>query len=133
MMFAIAAFGVAAALAVGLVLVNRGGDAPTYVAALAPLAGGDDARIEASVSDGRVVLDGSNVPVLDAGHTYQLWMLDEDSQVRSAGLFVPSEDGTVAATLDVELDDAQALAVTVEPSGGSPQATTDPIYYGEFG
>jgi anti-sigma-K factor RskA len=70
---------------------------------------------------------GTNLPSLPAGKVYELWFQPAtDAAVQPAGTFVP-KDGTVVAPTSVG-DTVVALAVSVEPSGGSQQPTTTPIY-----
>jgi len=113
---------VAAAVGIGVVLARRTDHAPAVASAV--LVGEGPATIDAQVSSsGRLTLTGRDVPTIDAAHTYQLWMIDRDQQVRSAGLFAPSTDGSVTAEFTVDLSDASTLAVTLEPAGGSKVAT----------
>lgn len=58
---------------------------------------------------------------------YQLWFADPDGSVRSAGLLTVDEDETAVPLYAGDLADAEGVAVTVEPAGGSEQPTTDPI------
>lgn len=62
---------------------------------------------------------------LPAGRTYQMWYVDPGDAVRSAGLLA-AEAGLQSATLPPP-GAAAALAVTVEPSAGSAEPTSDPI------
>ena len=72
-----------------------------------------------------VVLRG--LPELDEDQTYQLWYIDDPDVplIRSAGTIGPSVD--TSPTLLTEIDDAQLVALSVEPSGGSEQPTTTPL------
>jgi anti-sigma-K factor RskA len=56
--------------------------------------------------------------------TYQLWVIDR-GQARSAGLL--GSGGKVVQLLDGGLAGADAVGVTVEPRGGSPQPTSTPV------
>lgn len=58
-------------------------------------------------------------------HTYQLWLIEGD-QPASAGLFEVS-NGKAILEVDDSLEGVDAVAVTVEPEGGSPQPTSDPV------
>jgi anti-sigma-K factor RskA len=60
-----------------------------------------------------------------SNHTYQVWLLD-GGQPTSAGTFDP-ESGLGSLQTDRSLDDVDGVAVTVEPEGGSPAPTGDPI------
>ncbi len=73
----------------------------------------------------RVVLVAEDMPPLPEGKTYQIWVIEDDTP-QPSGLFEPGED-SVAAVVEHPLDEADAVAVTVEPEGGSPKPTTDPV------
>jgi hypothetical protein len=68
------------------------------------------------------------VPVPKAGRTYQLWLVTPTAKI-SAGTFVPKPNGEVLvrATYALPKDSLAAVAVTDEPTGGSPQPTTAPM------
>ena len=71
-----------------------------------------------------LVLTGSNLPALPAGRTYQLWFVTPRAPV-SAGLLKPDEAGRLTMVLNTPADipAPAALAVTIEPEGGSPGPT----------
>jgi anti-sigma-K factor RskA len=73
----------------------------------------------------RAVLVVEDMPAVPEGKTYQIWVIEDDVP-KPSGLFEPSED-SIAAVVEHPLDEADAVAVTVEPDGGSPQPTTDPM------
>jgi anti-sigma-K factor RskA len=58
-------------------------------------------------------------------HTYQLWLIDEEGPT-SAGTFDVT-DGVALIELEHSLEGYGTVAVTVEPAGGSPGPTSDPI------
>jgi anti-sigma-K factor RskA len=67
-----------------------------------------------------------NLPQLEAGKTYQVWLIDPDGKRTSGGLFTPvKESGYTTATIHspVPIGEFKGLGVTVEPSGGSPGPT----------
>jgi hypothetical protein len=68
------------------------------------------------------------VPVPKSGRTYQLWLVTPTAKI-SAGTFVPKPNGEVLvrATYALPKDSLAAVAVTDEPTGGSPQPTTPPL------
>ena len=76
-------------------------------------------EVTTSVSAGRTVVTGHDVPDLDAGRTYELWFVDEDGPVPAGtfttdgGSFVHRVDGVAPET----------VAITNEPEGGSAQPT----------
>ena len=84
------------------------------------------ARAELVTLEGdRAVLVVENMPPVPEGKTYQIWVI-EDEVPQPSGLFEPSED-SIAAVVEHRLDEADAVAVTVEPEGGSPKPTSDPM------
>ena len=90
-------------------------------------------RVEAEVmilEDDRVVLMAENMPRLPEDRTYQIWVIEGDDP-RPSGVFEP-QDESVAAVVEDPLDEADAIAVTVEPAGGSSQPTTDPMLIGKL-
>ncbi len=78
--------------------------------------------VVSSDQQNKAVFTAANLPAPGTGKTYQLW-LDHDGTMRPAGLI--EHDGTV--TLDGDPADAGAVGLTLEPAGGSPQPTTDPL------
>jgi anti-sigma-K factor RskA len=88
------------------------------------------ARAELVVLEGDgAVLMAEDMPPLPEGQTYQIWVIEDDTPEPS-GLFEPA-DGPVAAVVESPLEGADAVAVTVEPEGGSPQPTSDPMLVAE--
>ena len=73
-----------------------------------------------------------NLPAPKQGRTYQLWLVAANAQKISAGTFTPMENGdaVVRATYALAKDGLAAIAVTDEPSSGSPQPTTTPFLVG---
>jgi anti-sigma-K factor RskA len=74
----------------------------------------------------RAVLVVDDLPTPPEGRTYQTWILHDDV-AEPAGLFEPNDSGRAAAPIEGSLEDADAVAVTVEPSGGSSSPTDDPL------
>ncbi|MFI5821642.1 anti-sigma factor domain-containing protein [Streptomyces rishiriensis] len=77
----------------------------------------------ASASEGQAIVTLSGYGALPAGRVHQLWLMRPNAQPRSLGLF-SGDTPLVADGLDKA---ATSLAVTVEPDGGSPQPTTQPV------
>jgi anti-sigma-K factor RskA len=78
------------------------------------------------LGDERAVLVAEDLPSPPEGETYETWILRGDVP-EPAGLFEPSDAGVAAAPIEGSIEDADAVAVTVEPSGGSPSPTSDPL------
>jgi anti-sigma-K factor RskA len=66
------------------------------------------------------------VPALAGGKVYEVW-IQREGAVEPASLFVPQRDGTALAAIDDSLAGAEAVLVTREPRGGSPQPTSSPL------
>ncbi len=78
------------------------------------------------VGEGRAVLIAENLPSVAEEQVYEAWLMrGEDAE--PAGLFEPREGGTTAVPLEGSLQGADAVAVTVEPAGGSSSPTDDPL------
>ncbi|TLF74725.1 anti-sigma factor [Nocardia cyriacigeorgica] len=65
------------------------------------------------------------VPPPPAGHAHQLWLIGPEGVPRSAGVL--TDLPTPGAPYVTEFAASDQLAMTVEPAGGSPGPTTDPI------
>lgn len=71
----------------------------------------------------KVLLDAMSMPKAPDDHIYQLWAL-EDGKPVDAGLFDSFEDGLAMVEMK-DISNAQAFAVTIEPTGGSENPTMD--------
>jgi anti-sigma-K factor RskA len=78
------------------------------------------------LGDERAVLVAEDLPSPPEDKTYEAWILREDVP-EPAGLFEPNDTGAAAAPLEGSIEGADAVAVTVEPSGGSSSPTSDPL------
>jgi len=78
-----------------------------------------------------LVFTASDLPAVPPGRAYQLWVLTEGAPV-SAGLLEPDASGSVEAFIPTPLDLPAPLgmAVTVEPAGGVPAPTSQPVLVG---
>ena len=71
-----------------------------------------------------------DLPALQPGRTYQLWLVTPTSKI-SAGTFTPTNgEAMVRATYALARDSLRAVAVTEEPAGGVPQPTGQMIVAG---
>jgi anti-sigma-K factor RskA len=63
---------------------------------------------------------------LEAGRTYQVWLIQGDAPV-SAGLLKvdPNGQGVLVVTSEAAIGSFDALGISVEPEEGSPQPTGD--------
>jgi anti-sigma-K factor RskA len=62
-------------------------------------------------------------PGADPGHAHELWLIPADGKPRSLGMIAPgaSKRMTMAGPLAPMISEGAALAVSVEPPGGSPK------------
>jgi anti-sigma-K factor RskA len=76
-----------------------------------------------------VLLIASNLPPLDPGKTYEMWVIPKGGAPRPAGLFRSDAQGHAVHIQSgpVDLDATGAVAVSVEPEAGSTAPTTTPI------
>ena len=130
--FALASFAAAFALAVTLLAPRFEAPAETIVVVLA----GPDARpvLVANVPRGeRVMAVKALAPVtVPAGRALELWMLPGQGAPRSLGLIPAAGVGQVRlpSAPDTAFRGIDALAVSLEPAGGSPTGLpTGPVLY----
>jgi len=67
-----------------------------------------------------------NLPSLEAGQTYQAWLIDAEGNRVSGGLFAPIDGNrytTITIRAPVPFGEFEGFGVTVEPSGGSEGPT----------
>ena len=73
------------------------------------------------------VVSMRDLPALDGGRSYQVWRKTADGLESAAVLDSEDVDRNRATTLVQGLGGTEAVAVTEEPAGGSPQPTTEPL------
>lgn len=81
------------------------------------------------------LLYGFNLPASAKGRTYQLWMIEDGKPVPSV-TFAAAGDGKPLVdkiAMPVDGSSIQALAVTDEPTGGSPTPTTPILLLASLG
>jgi hypothetical protein len=78
---------------------------------------------------GTIVLDG--LPPAETGRTYQAWVL-AGGQPISAGLMNVGSDGLAILADVIPVSGTDTVALTLEPAGGSPGPTTDPVVVGQL-
>ena len=71
---------------------------------------------------------GAQLPEIDDNQVYQLWLQTGETMV-SAGVFPPSIQGGFH-TFHAEMVGYEAVAITIEPAGGSDAPTTQPFAIG---
>ncbi|WP_129657029.1 anti-sigma factor domain-containing protein [Rothia halotolerans] len=90
--------------------------------------GGGTATVIASRDRDAVLLVASGVADPGEGRQYQLWLMEDGTPVPDATF----DAGAAGVWVDGDLEGAQALAVTVEPEGGSESPTSDPLMVAEI-
>lgn len=96
------------------------------VTTVATASGGVSAALAYSRSLGRSALTVDGLDPAPAGSTYQLWYLPSTGAPRPAG-FLEVTGGSSSTALEGALGDAASVGVTLEPTGGSPAPTTEPV------
>ncbi|MFG2429120.1 anti-sigma factor domain-containing protein [Streptomyces sp. NPDC048590] len=89
------------------------------------LSDGATASVTFSRSEDSATLAVSGLPELPEGRTYAAWFMEDGTPV-PAGLLTNNPERRVTL-LKGTLDNASAVALSVEPAGGSPQPTTTPL------
>ena len=89
------------------------------------------ARAEVTaLKDDRAILVVEDMPPMPEDRTGQVWVI-HDEKPEPSGLLEPS--GNRAATaITTPLEEADAIAVTIEPAGGSEEPTSDPVLVQEL-
>jgi len=73
----------------------------------------------------QIILVARNLPAVPEDRTCQIWVISDDVP-KPSGLFQP--DGNMTATpITNSIANADVIAVTVEPAGGSEEPTRDPV------
>lgn len=88
-------------------------------------ADGSKATVVVSRKVGRSVILTENMADAPAGKDYQLWY-QKGGRMVSAGL-MPDDEPDATVLLKGDATNARAVGITVEPEGGSPEPTSDPV------
>ena len=83
-------------------------------------------RVVASPTRGEAVFVADGWEPAPHEHTYELWLVYDD-HAAPAGLFDPDERGRATRVLTGDVSSALAVGVTIEPEGGSPTPSDEPI------
>lgn len=95
-----------------------------------PEVDGASARIVYSAARGEGVFLADGLPAAPGDQVYELWFIDDEG-ASPAGLFDADDRGRVTHVVTGDLTRVDAIGVTIEPAGGSPQPTSDPIMVAE--
>jgi anti-sigma-K factor RskA len=103
------------------------------IAILNDAVGGSGSGKLVRAADGQAVL-AAQLPPLQSGRVYQLWLIQGQSAPVSAGTFTVDQQGHGLLTLAPTQQDlvADTIAVTDEPEPGSPGPTTKPLIVGKL-
>jgi len=94
---------------------------------------GATGRLIAAPDEREAVLIVRGLAVLDPDHTYQVWLIDDQSP-KPAGFLSIDEagSGVVVLTAAIPLESFQAVGVSIEPQGGSQAPTGEIVLLGEI-
>jgi anti-sigma-K factor RskA len=83
---------------------------------------------------GRLCMMASNLKPLPAGMTYELWLIPKSGAPMPAGMFKPDPQGIAMMMPENPKvpagTEAKSFAVTMEPEGGSPTPSGEPLLQG---
>lgn len=100
--------------------------APDAQRASAAVTGGGTATLVWSAQLGTSALIARDLPNLPNDKTYELWYI-RDGKATPAGTMDAAGTGSTWKVLAGTMQAGDTVGVTVEPSGGSPRPTTNPI------
>jgi anti-sigma-K factor RskA len=103
--------------------VLRASDAQRYEKTI----DGARATIVRSASLGKAVIIADNMPAAPLGKDFQIWLDIPGKGMVSAGLMPHDAKPTVTMPLEGDAALATGAGITMEPTGGSPAPTTEPI------
>lgn len=83
-------------------------------------------RVVMAPSRGQALFVADGLPPVPEDRIYELWLIAGE-QATPAGLVRPDDQGQARHVMEGEMAGVTAIGVTVEPAGGSPQPTSDPV------
>lgn len=117
-------------------VLNGADTAPLPVAVLASSQGEGGRQIVASfdAESRKLVLTPLNLASIETGHSLELWLIVKNHKPTPLGL-IQTHSNTVLVLDKIRLSSDSTLAVSLEPSGGSPtgQPTGAVLYAGKIG
>jgi anti-sigma-K factor RskA len=120
------ALGAGLGLGIGRSIAPQTGPAPNVVQYTLTGSGtmaGAQGRVFELKQQGLTLVDFSNLPDLEPGKVYELWLIPKQGQPLAAGVFKPDPEGSHVVVLARSLKGLSALAVTAE---AGPNGTTAP-------
>ena len=88
------------------------------------------ATVTRSESLGKAVITTEDMAPAPSGKVFEVWLQSEEGEMLPAGLMPPGGDHQMV--LDGDAATATGVGITVEPEGGSPEPTSDPIAIFDF-
>lgn len=85
------------------------------------------AVVTSEAADRAVLRLPEDLELPPSGSVLQAWFIDGEGQARSAGVLDEEATQERSVLLDGSPSGAAVVGLTVEPDGGSPQPTTDPV------
>lgn len=89
-------------------------------------------RVVASPTRGEAVFVAEGWDPAPHEHTYVLWLITPEGAV-PAGLFDPDEQGRATRVMTGDVAGATAVGITIEPEGGSPVPSEEPMMVLQLG
>lgn len=102
------------------------GDLEAYPIATTDASVGAAGQVRVRQGAQQATLDLTGLQPLPSDQVYQVWLIADGAPVPNV-TFTPDTSGEAHLVVHGELGEARVLAVTVEPTGGSPAPTTDPL------
>ena len=103
---------------------GNGSHEEVYATIKAP--GGQSVALSADASEQRVEVTMSGFAALPPDQVYQLWAIRDDTWLR-IGVCTANASGGWTGEFPFKLRPGDAIAMTVEPTGGSDSPTTEPL------
>ena len=95
---------------------------------------GAQGRVFELKQQGLTLVEFSNLPDLEAGKVYELWLIPSQGQPAPAGVFKPDPSGSHVVVLARNLQGLTALAVTAEAEpNGTSAPSQQPELVGKLG
>jgi anti-sigma-K factor RskA len=122
--------GVLAVALIAVVLTNDGGSSEPRTSVINMTGQGEARAVLHVLDDGLITMEAAGLEPLTSDQTYQAWGIESGRPI-SLGLLGPAPDGEALGAMRADLSSVDALAVTIEPAGGSVQPTTTPVLEAE--
>lgn len=117
----------ALAVAVAAIVVTNVGDSDERQPTTVALAGANNAQgVLHVLEDGVVIMEADGLEALDSAQTYQVWGIQSGEPI-SLDLLGPAREGEVLHAMRADLSAFDAVAVTIEPAGGSIAPTGERV------